>query len=202
MDNTAGIIKALIIVDPQVDFFPGGPLGVLHGDEILSPVNNIVAYALKMGWPILFSRDWHPAKTTHFKEFGGNWPVHCVANTPGAAFHPDLKIPESAIIISKGMSDTSDEYSPFAGTDSSGNSLDSVLKNLGVTTLYVAGLATDYCVKACVFDAQELGYDTIILSDAVRAVNIHPTDGYEAMLQMRALFAHVTTTQEVIYEKI
>lgn len=191
--------KALIVVDPQIDFFPGGALGVPNGDEIIPYVNKIIAHALKLGWLIIFSRDWHPKKTDHFKK----WPVHCVQNTTGAQFHPDIHIPESSIIITKGTSKKDDGYSPFEGRRGrKGKSLDEVLKKRRITTLYVAGLATDYCVRACVLDAQNLDYDTIVLEDAIKAVNIHPTDGYGAMLEMRASFAHVTKTDQVIYEKV
>lgn len=193
--------KALILVDPQNDFFPGGALGVSEGDQIVPYLNRMIDHAVKLGWLIIFSRDWHTPITAHFKKYGGLWPEHCVQDTSGGEFHPDIHMPENYVLISKGMSDKDDGYSPFEGTDKDGNPLDQVLKNHGITTLYVAGLATDYCVKACVLDAQSLDYDTIVLEDAVRAVNIHPTDGYSAMLEMRAAFAHVTKTEEVCNEK-
>ncbi len=193
--------KALIIVDGQNDFFPGGALGVPFGDEIIPYINLLIAHAVKLDWLIIFTRDWHPRKTKHFKKDGGTWETHCVKNTNGAKFHPDIKMPEHYVLISKGMSTVDDGYSPFEGVDIKGRPLDAVLKEHGITTLYVAGLAKDYCVKACVLDSQKFGYDTVLLNDAVRAVNIHPTDGFEAELLMRAAHAHVTKTQEVCNEK-
>lgn len=193
--------KALIIVDAQNDFFPGGALGVHCGDEIIPYINLLIAHAVKLGWLIIFSRDWHPKKTKHFKRYGGTWKQHCVKGTVGANFHSAINMPEHYVLISKGMSTIDDGYSPFEGVDERGKSLNTVLKKHRITTLYVAGLAKDYCVKACVLDSQKLGYGTILLNDAVRAVNIHPTDGYEAELLMRAAYAHVTKTQEVCNEK-
>jgi nicotinamidase/pyrazinamidase len=189
--------KALIIVDPQNDFFPSGPLGVPNGDEIISPLNRMISHAVQLGWLLIVTRDWHPKHTAHFKV----WAEHCVEYTPGANFHADLVLPKNYILISKGMSIKDDGYSPFEGIDADGASLHEVLQAYGITTLYVGGLATDYCVRACVLDAQEKGYETIVLADAVRAVNIHPTDGYAAFLEMRAAYAHVTETTEVLYEK-
>ncbi|HKY27271.1 MAG TPA: isochorismatase family protein, partial [Pyrinomonadaceae bacterium] len=124
-------------------------------------------------------RDWHPPKTKHFTDYGGTWPVHCVQNTKGAEFHPDLLDDIHIRVISKGLGDT-DCYSAFDETD-----LDLQLRRLGVNELWVGGLATDYCVKNTVLDALRKGYKVKVLEDAVRAVDVQPEDGQRAMEEMK-----------------
>lgn len=176
--------KALLIVDVQNDFCPGGALPVPEGDEVVGYLNKMSAYARKHGWLIFASRDWHPSVTTHFKLYGGVWPEHCVQNTEGSAFHRGLDI-KDAVIISKGMRPDEDGYSPFDGHTDSGESLEQVFCAHGVTELYIGGLATDYCVKAAALDAVKKGFEVFLIQDACRAVNLSPDDGDKALAEMK-----------------
>src|SRR5687767_9951347 len=132
---------ALLLVDPQNDFCPGGSLAVPDGDAVMPVLSAWAAAAERSNVPIFVSRDWHPLRTTHFKDFGGVWPAHCVAGTPGAEFHPDLKLPTSAVIVSKGMGEDEDAYSAFQARDSRDTPLVQLLKQHQVQHLYVMGLA-------------------------------------------------------------
>ena len=177
--------RALIVVDVQNDFCPGGSLPVRKGDEVIAPLNQLIREFLDNGEPVFKSRDWHPIETKHFAVYGGNWPVHCVQRTAGAEFHPDL-IDDSRIhIVSKGLGDT-DCYSAFDETN-----LAMQLKGLGVTEVWVGGLATDYCVKSTVIDALKLGFKVKALSHAMRAVDVEPRDGEKAITAMRAAGAEI-----------
>ena len=181
---------ALIIVDVQNDFCPGGSLGVKGGDTIVPIVNRYIDKFRAAGLPVIATRDWHPAKTTHFNEFGGVWPAHCVQGTSGAAFHPDLRLPSDAIIISKGTVADEDSYSAFHGSDSSGLPLEQVLRALGVERIFVGGLATDYCVKQTALDALKQGFSVVVLADAVRGVDLSPGDAERALAQALDAGAH------------
>lgn len=163
--------SALLIIDVQNDFCAGGSLAVPGGDEVVPVLDQYIEKFSRAGRPIIASRDWHPPKTTHFREYGGPWPPHCVQGTKGAEFHPDLKLPEGAIIISKGTEYDADSYSAFQGTDEKGRPLATVLRDLGVEHLYVGGLATDYCVKHSVLDALKNGFRVTLLEDAIRGVD-------------------------------
>src|SRR5204863_4154412 len=143
---------ALLLVDPQNDFCPGGSLPVADGDAVMPVLNAWAAAAERSGVPIFISRDWHPRRTTHFKEGGGVWPPHCVMGTHGAEFHPDLHVPRTATIVSKGMGEAEDAYSAFQARDDTGRALADLLGAQGVARLYVGGLATDYCVKSSALD--------------------------------------------------
>ena len=138
----------VLVVDPQNDFCPGGSLAVPDGDQVMPVLNAWLDAAEQAAVPIFISRDWHPPRTTHFAEFGGVWPPHCVAGTPGAEFHPALKVPPEAVIVSKGMGETEDAYSAFQARDAHETPLDDLLRARKIKHLYVMGLATDYCVKA------------------------------------------------------
>lgn len=176
----------ILIVDPQLDFFPGGALGVNDGDAIVAPINALLARHPKA--PVFASRDWHPASTRHFKERGGIWPPHCVQSTRGATFHEGLRL-ERARVFSKGMNPEDDAgYSAFEAVeqDKGGASLADALATAGVDALLVAGLATDYCVKASVLDALRHGITTFVYTPGVRAVNLKPDDGDRALQEMRA----------------
>lgn len=192
-----GKMKALLMVDVQNDFCPGGALAVSDGDQVVGPLNKMVSYATKDGWLIVASRDWHPAVTNHFKDYGGIWPVHCIQYTHGAQFQPDLMV-KSAMIVSKATKPDEDGYSAFDGQLSNGQSLISLLKMVGVTEVYVGGLATDYCVKASALDAAKSGFVTKLLFDACRAVNLQPDDEQKAIAEMQAAGVEVITTNEVI----
>lgn len=171
--------RALIVVDVQNDFCPGGALAVPHGDEVVAPLNNLIAEFLERGEPVFKTRDWHPPTTKHFATFGGTWPIHCVQGTPGAEFHPDLLDDIHIRTISKGMGDE-DSYSGFDGTD-----LALQLRRLGVDEVWIGGLATDYCVKNTVLDALKEGFQVKVLEDAMRPVELQPGDGERAIQEMR-----------------
>ena len=182
MSNTR---QALIVVDVQNDFCPGGTLAVSHGDEVVAPLNELIDQFLERGDPVFKSRDWHQPTTKHFAAYGGTWPVHCVQNTQGAEFHPALRNDPRIKIISKGLGDT-DCYSAFDETD-----LAAQLRQQNVEELVVGGLATDYCVKNTVVDALHKGFRVKAVADAMRAVEIHPGDGEEAIEEMRAAGAEI-----------
>ena len=181
--------RALLVVDVQNDFCPGGSLAVNEGDQVVAPLNQLIQEFLENGEPVFRSRDWHPSQTKHFADYGGTWPVHCVQNTRGAEFHPDLMVDNRIHTISKGLGDE-DSYSAFDGTD-----LDAQLKELGVEEVWIGGLATDYCVKNTVLDALKSGFKVKALEDAMRAVNLSPEDGERAISEMRQAGAEIIKTQ-------
>lgn len=196
---TEKVKKALLVVDVQNDFCLGGALAVRDADSIVPLLNSLITK--RDLWDlILFSRDWHPPVTKHFKEYGGQWPTHCVENTPGAKFHPDLKIPGTAYIISKGMDPEKDAYSPFEGF-AYGRPLDEILKAHKINELYIGGLATDYCVKNAVLDACKLNYETYLLIDACKAVNLKHDDGIKAVVEMMDADVEIVTTAEVLTKR-
>jgi nicotinamidase/pyrazinamidase len=176
--------KALLIVDVQNDFCPGGALGISGGDKIIPVVNRYIEIFKKKDLPIFFTRDWHPKTTSHFKKFGGVWPPHCVQGTPGAEFHPDLDLPDGAVILSKGMDPGKDSYSVFQAKDPDGTSFPDILKKAGITELYIGGLATDYCVRETSLDALDAGLKVNVLADAVKGVDLEPGDSEKAMKEM------------------
>ena len=182
--------KALIVVDVQNDFCPGGSLAVAHGDEVIAPLNKLMKEFLDRGEPVYKTRDWHPPQTKHFAGYGGLWPFHCIQNTSGAEFHPDLLDDPRITVISKGIDDTADGYSGFDGTN-----LDELLRADGVSEIWVGGLATDYCVKATVIDGVRRGFKVKALAEAMRAVNVNPEDGANAVEQMKAVGAEIVGDQ-------
>lgn len=177
--------RALLVVDVQNDFCPGGALAVADGDEVVAPLNSLIAEFLQRGEPVFKSRDWHPEKTKHFAAYGGTWPVHCVQNTRGAEFHPELMDDIHICIVSKGIGDE-DCYSAFDGTD-----LALQLHRLGVEEVWVGGLATDYCVKDTVLDAVKEGFQVKALKNAMRPVEVKPGDGQRAIEEMQAAGAEI-----------
>jgi nicotinamidase/pyrazinamidase len=177
LDNT----DALLIIDMQNDFLPGGALGVDSGHEAVAPINHLIELFREQGLPIVASRDWHPTDHCSFAEQGGPWPPHCVAGTPGAEFTAELALPDDAIVVSKADTAPVDAYSAFAGTG-----LAAQLRERGVERVTVCGLATDYCVLNTVTDALEEGFDAIIVPEAMRAVDVKPGDGTRAMDRMVA----------------
>ncbi len=183
--------RALIVVDVQNDFCPGGALAVTQGDEVVAPLNNLIEQFLQRGEPVFKSRDWHPEKTKHFAAYGGTWPVHCVQNTKGAEFHPDLIDDIHIRVISKGLGDQ-DCYSAFDGT-----SLTLELRRLGVEEVWVGGLATDYCVKNTVLDALKEGFRVKALENAMRPVDLQPGDGQRAIDEMRKTGAAIVNADSV-----
>ncbi|GLI39721.1 bifunctional nicotinamidase/pyrazinamidase [Geobacter hydrogenophilus] len=176
--------SALLIVDVQNDFCPGGSLPVPEGDRVVPLFNRYIELFRERKLPIIASRDWHPAITSHFRDFGGIWPVHCVQGSEGARFHPDLALPDDAIVISKGQDPAQDAYSAFQATTGNGVPFLQLLKELGITKLFVGGLATDYCVKESVLDGLRHSLAVILLEDAVRGVDLTPGDSARAIENM------------------
>ena len=177
---------ALLVVDVQNDFCAGGSLEVPGGDEVVPVLNEYARRFHAEGLPVIATRDWHPAQTRHFTTGGGSWPPHCVQGTPGAEFHPDLKLPEGTVIVSAGMSPEEDGYSAFEGVAEDGRPVGELLRDLGVRRLFVGGLATDYCVRASAVDAAQQGFQVVILTDAMRGVEVQPGDTARALEEMRA----------------
>jgi nicotinamidase/pyrazinamidase len=175
---------ALLIVDVQTDFCPDGALPAPGGDRILPALNRYLADAREREMPVYASRDWHPAVTTHFKAYGGEWPPHCVQGTAGAQFHPGLKLPADAIVISKGDSPDRSGYSAFDGHTPRGTALLDDLRDRRIDRVYVAGIATEYCVKATVLDALRFGLRVSMLPDAIAGIDVQPGDADRALEEM------------------
>lgn len=184
---------ALVIVDVQNDFLPGGALAISEGDAVIPPLNEAIRMCAAAGLPVFATRDWHPADHCSFVDRGGIWPPHCVAGTEGAAFAEALNLPASAAIISKAAGSDADVYSGFAGTD-----LAQRLSEEGVARVFVGGLATDYCVLNTVLDARKEGFGVIVLEDAVRAVEVESGDGARAIARMRNAGADFALTQTAL----
>lgn len=177
--ETIGARDALLIVDVQNDFLPGGALAVARGDEVIAPLNRWIARFEVTGRLIVATRDWHPTDHVSFRDQGGAWPIHCVAGTPGAAFALALELPATCMVISKATG-REEAYSGFSGTGLARRLLDA-----GVRRLFVGGLATDYCILSTVLDARAAGFDVVVLEGAVRAVNLESGDGARALERMR-----------------
>ncbi|MDZ7265545.1 MAG: nicotinamidase [candidate division KSB1 bacterium] len=192
--------KALLVVDLQNDFCPGGALGVEEGDQIIPRVNEYVALFLKHRLPIFVSRDWHPPESGHFKAGGGPWPPHCIRETAGARFHPDFKVPPEAIIISKGTDPQADGYSVFEGHDAAGTSFLELLVQMGIQELYIAGIATDYCVRWSAHDALRHGFAVKVLLDGIKGVDKH--DSAQALEEIVAQNGRLTSFGEVLAELV
>ena len=190
-------VSALLIVDVQNDFCPGGNLPVAGGDEVVPVLNSYVALFRAKGLPVFASRDWHPADSAHFRVNGGLWPVHCVRGSDGARFHPALRLPEEAVIVSKGMARDDEGYSSFDGVDENGSPLADCLSSKGVERICVGGLATDYCVKHTVLDGIARGFAVTVLVDAVRGVDLEPGDAAEAVREMVEAGALLSTLENL-----
>jgi nicotinamidase/pyrazinamidase len=175
---------ALIAVDVQNDFLPGGSLAVPGGEAVVAALNRHLAAFAARALPVYATRDWHPPEHCSFKAQGGIWPPHCVAGTRGAEFAPGLALPPEAVIISKAQTAAADSYSGFGGTD-----LAARLRAARATRLFVGGLATDYCVLNTVKDALSEGFEVLVLEDAIRAVEVKAGDGARALAEMRRLGA-------------
>jgi len=169
---------ALIVVDVQRDFCPGGALAVPRGDEVVPVINRLLVVT---DWLTVATRDWHPADHCSFRAQGGIWPPHCVAGTDGAAFHPALDRARIHHVVSKAVTRDSEAYSGFQGTD-----LAALLALRGIRRAFVCGLATDYCVKATALDARRAGLDVVVFEDAIRGVEVKPGDCVKAIDEMRA----------------
>jgi nicotinamidase/pyrazinamidase len=172
---------ALLVVDPQIDFFPGGALPVAGGDAILPIVNRAVRVFSEAGLPIFVTRDWHPADHCSFTAQGGPWPEHCVKGTAGAELHPDLELPPIFSVVQKATTSDREAYSDFEGTG-----LDDVLRTQGVERVVVCGLALEYCVRAACLDAVKAGLGAVLLVDGTRPVEVQPGDGDRTLAELRA----------------
>jgi nicotinamidase/pyrazinamidase len=171
---------ALIIADMQKDFLPKGALQVKEADEIIPVLNEYAKIFKKAEAHVIASRDWHPPKHISFIAQGGRWPPHCVKDTEGAKFSPELKLPEGTPIISKATDSSKEAYSVFDETG-----LDKQLKDQGVKRVFLGGVATDYCVVNSVIDAKKLGFDVVVLVDATRGIEASPGDVEKAFETMK-----------------
>lgn len=180
----------LLVTDIQNDFLPGGSLAVQGGDEVVPVLNRYIEIFMARNLPVFATRDWHPERHCSFREQGGPWPIHCVAGTHGAEFSAALRLPPSAVIISKANTPEQDAYSSFLRTD-----LDRKLRDAGIRRVFIGGLTTDYCILNSTRDALQLGYQVFVLTDAIRAVNVQPGDGTHAVEEMIALGAQCITLQ-------
>ncbi len=183
---------ALLIVDVQNDFLPGGSLAVPGGDAVIPALNRYIARFLEYRLPILATRDRHPPDHCSFKPQGGSWPPHCIAGSPGAAFPSALALPADAHIVSKATTREADAYSGFSGTG-----LHELLQTMQIRRLFLGGLATEYCVRNTVTDALQFGYTVFILEDAIQAINLQPEDGVLALDAMIRLGAKPIRYEEL-----
>ena len=177
MKYAVGKTDGLIIVDVQRDFCPGGALPVPNGDRIIPVLNRYVELFRNSGG-IFASRDWHPPDHISFRP-KGPWPTHCVRGTPGADFHPDLNLPDEAVVISKASETDKEAYSAFEDTG-----LAEMLSRRGISRIFVGGLATDYCVKSTVLDGVSAGFTVVLLVDAIRGVDVSQGDSEKAICEM------------------
>lgn len=184
---------ALLVVDVQNDFLPGGALAVPGGDAVLPVLHDYIRLFSARALPIVCTRDWHPPDHVSFHERGGPWPPHCVAGSRGADFPEALSLPMEAVIVSKACTRDLDAYSGFQGTN-----LDSILRARQCNRLFVGGLATDYCVEATVMDALERGFTVLVLADGIRAVDLAPDDGVRAEARMLARGAHFIRLRDLV----
>lgn len=188
---------ALLIIDVQNDFCPGGALPIHNGDRVIGPINRAINHFCAAGLPVMASRDWHMPNSKHFREFGGSWPVHCVQGTEGAAFHPALRLPEGSVVVSKGINAEVDGYSAFEGLSNDGRTLAELLSELKVRRLVIGGLATDYCVLCTTREALRSGFKVTVLTDAVAGVDIVPNESACALEAMEKAGAYLSTVDQL-----
>lgn len=199
---------ALIVVDVQNDFCPGGALAIKDGNQVVPVLNRWIEHFLSLELPVAYTQDWHPGDHMSFSDRGGPWPHHCVIDTEGAAFHPELKV--DGTIFRKGSDKDLEAYSGFDGYTSAGEddaggvrepdtdggapaavSLSRWLRSRGVKRVFVGGLATDYCVRATVLDALGDGFEAVVIGAGSKAVDVEPGDGSRALEEMRAAGAKI-----------
>jgi nicotinamidase/pyrazinamidase len=191
---------ALLVVDLQNDFCAGGALPVPQADRVVRAINQYAAEAVAHGVPVYASRDWHPPVSSHFRAYGGPWPTHCVQGTEGARFHPDVRLPATAIVVTKGQDAASPGYSAFEGRTAEGKLFGTELRDQAIDHLYVGGLATDYCVKHSVLDALSAGLRVTVLDDAVAGVD--PEESVRAIGEMRERGAGVATGSGTVWMSV
>lgn len=180
-------MNVLLIVDVQKDFCPGGALPAEQGDQVVPVINGLMdRFDL-----VIASKDWHPAQTVHFEK----WPRHCVKNTEGAEFHEDLEVGNIDQVVLKGTGNQDDGYSAFEATNVD---LNAYLKINGTENLYISGLTTDYCVEQSALDAARKGFHTIVITDAIQAVNINPGDGDKSLKKMKEAGCRLLTSKQVL----
>lgn len=183
---------ALIVVDMQKDFLPGGSLPVPDGDSVIPALNEYCRLFADRGLPVFATRDWHPPDHCSFESQGGPWPPHCIAGSEGAEFSPDLKLPTETVVISTATRQDREAYSGFEGTD-----LAQRCREGGVKRLFIGGLATDYCVLNTVLDALDEEFKVCLLTDAIRAINVEPGDGERAVTDMEKRGARPVTLDQI-----
>ena len=183
----------LLITDLQNDFCPGGALAVKGGDQIVEAINRIQ----KRFSLVVTTQDWHPEDHSSFKDQGGPWPSHCVRDTWGASLHPRLDTSKVAFNVRKAKFQDRDAYSVFQETI-----LEEELKKRKVKRVFIVGLTTDYCVKETALDALHCGFETIVLTDCIRAVNMDPHDGERALEEIRKAGAILATRSDLEKGKI
>ena len=207
---------ALLLIDLQNDFCPGGALAVAEGDQVIAIANQAIDVCLSKKIPVIASQDWHPAEHRSFAinsnaesgtvgELNGLpqvwWPMHCVQNESGAALHPQLKQNAIEAIFRKGQDPDIDSYSAFFDNGRRAKTpLDGWLQQQGIHRLFIMGLATDYCVKYSVLDALSLGYQTTVISDGCRGVNLQPHDSQHALNSMSKAGANLQTLEQFFAE--
>lgn len=192
-DFSVGKTDALIIVDVQNDFCPGGALPVHGGIQVIPVLNDYLKIFKKTNASIFATRDWHPPNHISFKAQGGPWPPHCVQDSEGAKFHADLKLPSGTSIVSKATDPLKESYSGFGDTE-----LAKMLRTQGIVRVFVGGLATDYCVKNTVLDAHKMGFETVLLLDAIRGINVEPGDVGKAISKMIKNGAEQATLEDFL----
>jgi nicotinamidase-related amidase len=195
VDSISGVHAgdALLIVDVQRDFLPGGALSVPNGDTVIPVLNRCIREFVSRGLPVFATRDWHPVNHCSFRSQGGPWPEHCVAGTAGAEAPESFELPAAAQVVSKANSQDEDAYSGFQGTD-----LLARLRARGCCRVFVGGLATDYCVKWTALDALSNGVAVVVLEDAIRAVNVQSGDGARALADMVEHGAAVAKIEDIV----
>ena len=179
---------ALIIVDVQNDFCPGGALAVPNGDEVVPVINRLLEHR----WLSVATMDWHPAEHSSFESRGGPWPPHCLQDTAGAALHPGLDAGKIRLVITKGSHPDHDAYSGFHGTE-----LATILRERGIRRIVVCGIATDYCVRATAHDALQEGFEVLVVEDAIRGVELNPGDCRRAIEGLRQAGAKVIVSSDL-----
>lgn len=183
---------ALIIVDVQNDFCPGGALATENGADVATTMTDLARRFSQKNLRVYATQDWHPAGHSSFQEQGGPWPEHCVQDSPGAEFHPNLKLPVGSSIVRKGTDMEVDAYSGFLDSN-----LEDLLKAAGVERVVVGGIATEYCVLNTVLDARKLGFETYVLKDGIAAVNVEEGDGAKAIEKMEEAGAEMISVDDL-----
>ena len=183
---------ALIIVDVQNDFCPGGALAVPGGHEVVPVINRLLGHR----WLSVATMDWHPAEHSSFEPHGGPWPPHCVQETAGAELHSELEATKIQLVITKGSHPAEDAYSGFHGTQ-----LAKILHEKGVKRVVVCGIATDYCVRATAHDALQEGFEVVVLEDAIRGVEVQPGDCQRALEELQRAGAQLAVSGELRFDE-